>query len=56
MLLAIKGDTLIKKSLQYLIRTINSAQHWYPKSYIIFVVQSLQLSKENEILRATITC
>lgn len=56
MLLAIKRDTLIKKSLECLIRTISSTKHWDPKSYTIFMVQSLQLSMESKILSATVTC
>lgn len=56
MLLAIKGDALIKKSLECLTFTISSVKHWDPKSYIIFVIQNLQLNMGNEMLNATITC
>lgn len=55
MLLAIKGDAPMKKSLECLICSISSTKRWDPKSYTIFVVQSLHLNTESKILSVTVT-
>lgn len=39
-----------------LIHTISSTKHWDPKSYTIFVAQSLKLSMESKMFSATLTC